>query len=1449
MGDDSHEEGTPGVRKTARADKAERPEATTSWLIPVVTAVLLVSAFCLYYFVYVGARREYLVNRNFRALAGLGTQLQIVVSTHGSILEFYADLDEQTGARARKPGSKNLAEFLLVRPEDVALNPDFREREARRDYLRYLAPAFDLQETPSHRDRGKISRLEVNRRDGRWELAFTALPHPGTKKLHVAYLELDTLLKPLADALPFDDILLVSERGAIVYQHKKAGPQFTTLAGLLQAQAGTGTTENKPPKAEGPVDGATSVLKTKPEGQAEEIPPIIANADPMWRSRTVHLTDIALAGTRYKLFLQPILVDTFSDAPGENEPAREWVLCGLRTSSALEWESLSISYSIIIWFTSLFFVISMSSPILKIVFMNQREHLRLREFALLGLFLILLTGVFTLTGLQAIQVPLNDDTDEQLKLIGTKLAGNIHQELTQMRDQLVAWCKRDHMLAEDFRTAGAPGKTPAVTAEVIRNVPTEGGSTLGHPPPGRTPAAEIFPYLNNAFWTDDDGNQIVKWSTSAYVTPMIDVSSLPIFNQSPTIYLDGKAPPIHFDSILPPNKLEYLAELSMTTCDCNRSLCEKNAGGPIRGDISSGVAFLTGQPPSLIDPILPFGYGFALVDQTGMVLFHADKTRNHRENFRQESEWSKELLAATFGHATDSSLPLKYLGKDYRARVVPVPGVSQAPFSLIVFRDVDSARTENLQAVTMAATMLLCLLAGPVVLLAIWCGVHRPKFAPEWVWPNPRRMGTYLYQIAVYTLLIILFVTLGFRGSAEQAVIACAVVPYTALLLTFWCFRIYAPIEKKRKGGERRRKLGSPIALSALCAILFVTALVLQWGHWGALGLLPVSVLIAAVPLLKGPRSHVMRWVDQQQQLQQADVPSEEKFLNYRVCYVASALLLLLLTGVLTPMALFHASRSIERRLAIKQSQLHLAADLAERRRERLEDCKERNDDDLACAEFRNNRSPVWREMVLDPLLEPAGSSHGPSDKAPPGIWQFGGHSTKVAHDEFFRPWLQRLIYWLHHDYNDAAAETLGVIGDRVRTALDGGHREWSWDESSSEITLRWHGVHPLPGPGGLEPDSEDDLLIASAIPHAWGKNVASGVTVIACVMLLAGGLLWVIAHKIFLFHIRPLKMTGGRQAAESIRNGHNVLILLPERSNWQVDAPKWTMEIAERAVASNWAEALNLAELPLHTVIEIRRFEHETGNAETDSQKSVLLQRLLRREHTQVVVVLRVPGSATDFRRMYPDLEVIDLREEPLCWLQQYEGPARDRIWKECSPLPALWPIGAQLAADIRKENAQSSDTVWAEILERADAYYRLIWKECTKEQKFALAQLAEDGLLNPTNGRAILQMVRRGLILQHPQYRIMNESFRYFVRAAATAELKRDWIQESRRSGWGKVNGVFLTTMILLGGFLLTTQNALWESSAAYVTAAFGALGTLSKLLNTIRGASPTATPEKAG
>ena len=547
-----------------------------SWMVPIITVLLLATAFCLYYFVYVGARREYLVNRNFRSLAALGDQLQRTLSVHGTILEFYSNQEQGNTAdfsRARE----EITSFLVMRPKDKNLQ---QEVESRKDYLHYLAPTLDLDEETAEPDASSKprNRLQVQRRNGRWEVKLSAQQPPTRKDkpIYLGSLDVREVMKVRADSLPFDDILLVSDNGSVVYQNKNAGPQFTTLSSLLKAQ----------------VSGAAA------EGKAAESKE--GNADRPWQAGAIHLTNVMLAGTRYKLFVQPILLDVYTDNAARSEPAREWVLCGLRASSALEWEALSISYTSIIVFTALFFAICMGGPMLKVIFINHRERFRLREVAFMSLFLVLLSGVFTLTALQTVHFTMSDDVEGQLASLGETLSNHIHDDLKRMREQLQEWCQAPRLI-DDLQAAEV--------REVIRKTPDPGSSKLI----GVTPPPTKYPYINNAFWTDDDGVQIVKWSTGRFVTPLIDLSKVPLFTAPRQTYLDGTGPPFYFNSLLPPNKFQYLAALTMDTLACHPGL--QQAG--IRSDILGGSASVTGQPFSLIDPILPLGYGFALVDDTG----------------------------------------------------------------------------------------------------------------------------------------------------------------------------------------------------------------------------------------------------------------------------------------------------------------------------------------------------------------------------------------------------------------------------------------------------------------------------------------------------------------------------------------------------------------------------------------------------------------------------------------------------------------------------------------------------------------------------------------------------------------------------------------------------------------------------------------------------------------
>ena len=1371
--------------------------AGRSWAVPVITAVVLVTALCLYYFVYVAARRQNLVNRNFRALAALGDELQRVVSTHGSILEFYSDLvrSSQSSKAPLKREDLMKLTFLLIRPEDEGLKPEALAEESRRDYLRFLAPQMELisEEIGANRQASKPPlRLGVQRHNGRWELVLGAVRHPHFDYDYLGSLQIGELLKVPAGSLPFDDILLVSKDGKVVYQDKKAGPQFTTLASLLNARVGPvdsmpAETENQPGK------------RVNSDGQKPQ---------QAWGAAGIHLTDVLLTGTRYKLFLQPVLIDVFSDTAMQAEPEQEWVLCGLRSASGLEWEALSISYTSVIWITALFFAICMGGPVLKVIFMNQRERFRLRELGFLSLFLVLLAGVFTLAALEAVHFRAASENDAQLERLAGTLSKNVHDDLLHMRDQLMEWCATD-ALHQDLLDASEH--------KVIRNIPANGilSGVKRAPAPGK------YAFLGNAFWTDDDGHQVVKWSTGGYVTPMIDVAGQKIYEDPKRIFLDGAGPPFNFDSTLPPNKLEYLAAMAIATEDCSPKL----AG--VRGDIKGGTAIATGQPFSLIDPILPFGFGFALMDDTGRVLFHSDKTRNGRENFREESEWNRELYAGTFGHATPRSLSVNYLGKDYRARVMPVQGITEAPWSLIVFADVSAERTLALQTMTMASTLLLLILAGPALAAVIWSIRSRPRFAPEWICPDQHRSATYLYQISLYTVLIIVFLFVGFRGPGEQIVVACAAVPYSALFLTFWCFRRFSGAEEPSRRQDASSASGAlPIAITVLSAAAFLLVLVLHWSRLKMLTVLLLPVTLAVIPLLNGPRRYISIVTRRRRRLRAASSQSR-RFATHASAYGVSVLLLLLLIGVLTPMALFRGCLAVERRLGIKQAQLHFASALTQRWATIRDKCEASDMSDAACNALEDSKSAVWSVIAPNPF--PAGNS----------LAEITEHSVPAG-EELYEDWFRSLIYLLHHDYNDTAAETLGVVQDRVEPKPGRGFPDWSWENDPSSVRLRWHGVRPPRENEAVE----SDLLITSGVPAALRGGILAGTAIAAGVMLLIGGVLWMLVRKVFLTHVSPLKITGVREVAECIRQGRNVLILVPPSTGFEVDSPARTLDLRSMAGEGKWAETADLAELPSNALVEIRHFEY-TSEAATLDQKILLVDRLILRERTQIAVIMEVPASTEDYRRTFPQLAVVDLREEPFLWLKQYEGPAQELIWQECRPMAALWPLGAQLAKEIRSELNLSDDTIASEILERADPYYHLIWKECSDEQKFALSQLAEDGLANPMNGRAIRQLIRRGLIVQEPGFRIMNESFRRFLRSATTAEMKQRWLGEARRSGWGKVHGAFFATMIVLGIFLLTTQNALWQSSAAYVTTAFGALGTLAKLFNTYRG---SAAGEKA-
>ena len=215
------------------------------------------------------------------------------------------------------------------------------------------------------------------------------------------------------------------------------------------------------------------------------------------------------------------------------------------------------------------------------------------------------------------------------------------------------------------------------------------------------------------------------------------------------------------------------------------------------------------------------------------------------------------------------------------------------------------------------------------------CLIYRPCFAPEFVWPNPSsRVDIRLSNCPLCAVDRGLPVS-GFPlfGGGK-----CDCVRGVPLHRSNIDVLVFPACIRGRAGSPAARGLVAFTGgLVGFDRHRLPGRIVAQWPYSKHLTLLLVVAGIAVVPLLRRPRLYIVRtfrrWYQPNRAIGESSASRGPRLLGYRACYVLSVLMLVLLIGVLTPMALFRASLSVERRLQIKRAQLHLASALEQHQR------------------------------------------------------------------------------------------------------------------------------------------------------------------------------------------------------------------------------------------------------------------------------------------------------------------------------------------------------------------------------------------------------------------------------------------------------------------------------------------------------------------------------------
>lgn len=1123
--------------------------------------------------------------------------------------------------------------------------------------------------------------------------------------------------------------------------------------------------------------------------------------------------EVEVVGESYKLFLQPVRLRLLR-ADGEEAAAGEWIVGGLVSSGRFRSESLSLHPTRLLVLSLLLVSAVLAWPFLKVWSMGSRERVEVMDVLFMGFSLLLGSGVVALALEDLVFYPgFKQTLDDQLVEVGGRLEESWGQELEDALTQLLA-------LTEELERPGSSVRR----TDLLAWEPTGGWR---------------YPYLEMAFWADAGGGQQAKWTVRENTTPFVSVAGRGYFERVRQGRLwhrrvDGRPVAFTLESIRSVNTGEALTAFAVPY---------PAAGRP---EWEGGVAVLLARPASFHDLLLPPGFGFAVIDSAGQVLWSSAPQRNLEENLFEET--GNDELLRSVAHARKSlCLDADYLGRDIRLATRPLAGTS---LTLVVFADREGLRTTNLEALLFALGLFL-VYAALLVFLFLGLYLVRPTSRLRWAWPDRRRPLKHL-------LLMVSMLLFGVELFRQVMIYPPQVLLASAFLLPVLAVAVGLLILTCGLGEWRRQRRVGWILVGLTVAVLLGSY---HWladeGRHLALYAMPLAVVIAGVGLvILCDRS--------------GGGSTDRSGRTFRRLYMGSILLSLVVLGMF-PAALFFRAVYFEHlKLLVRHGQLTLAAGLDERWHRlssayapwpQVLERRLRYDVDIAAAPFFETCFWAAREG-----LEGVGRCKRPAaeklhEPRPPRV-----HAALAQYLPFV---------------NDTSVATRHLFGDE---AADGSWRWQALDEEDELLAFlkakRERGllltIAPAADPPPYQVLSRLEKFVPSWSLTWWLLLAAAG--------LVLAGLVRFQSRRVFLLDLEPPRPA---DLAEVGRRRIEVPLLVIcadscDRSLLANRRDAFFLDLRAVSAGDGGPELPPLPDPAAKPVLCVDHADHRLGEPEwnrcllgwleqahfQEGRKVVLLvrgelersiaaaapsgedaaagreRRRLQERWTTLLAPFvklstRSAGRPEPFaaelasRRAALEAAVAE-GEEPLDGTHLRELFAV--VEEECGGHPVLEAVGRRLVerSDFLRLTPRG---VVDQVREGADGFYRSLWSELAAEEKLLLAQLAQGALVNPSLRQPLRRLLSQGLLLRDPALRLRNRSLRRFVEETVRPEDLRSWEQEEGASTWQQLRPTLLFSVVVVAVFLFATQRQLFDTTMGFISAVTVGLPALFKLLGMVR------------
>ena len=756
------------------------------------------------------------------------------------------------------------------------------------------------------------------------------------------------------------------------------------------------------------------------------------------------------------------------------------------------------------------------------------------------------------------------------------------------------------------------------------------------------------------------------------------------------------------------------------------------------------------------------------------MLFHSHQERNLRENLFDELSTDRALQSAVFARSADF-FDAKYWGVEHRVYTRPIAGTT---WTIVVLLDKTMLWTLNLETFTGAIILFVAYLLGLVLWFLFLC--RKTHLTAPWAWPDESKVAAYRQLTVVYVFTaVILFLIQKSDEHLSHALVSVLLLSILVILLTY--IRLNDPLFKKCSGWKKK-----PIYYIILGVVVVWALAVILNPHDDLQG----SELSSLVPHLLldlclfgiGFGFIITPRCDKVYQ----KLTSE----GYRTSYVLGMLALALLTSVYPASIFFRMSHNVQSELFVKYAQLNLGRSL-EQRTERIRESYSK-------VMLSPQREEALQRLVLESRGVYAGIFFGTTfnQNIAPDSCGCRSRAGQISED-LGKKWLFHL---LTAPYSEASTE----MRELLHTTSADSSIIWLPDTLRGRKLL----LH-------LEDAKRQDTVhLWTPVPRFGEWNILSRLTF--WTVLLLSGLLYLlfvlvknVAQQFFLIDVT---VPGQDGLADILRRKieSNILVLNTTRDSVQPllgTSSVHILDLAQTSWDKIWVDVEGVPSLPADKVIVVDHFEYRMHDSPENCNKLRLLELLIYTYGRTVVLVSTVdPLFEFSFGRPPEG--------------QQEETHRSDELerWKSV--------LGTCMRVFVMDKGHHE------EVLESSRARYHRLWATCSGDERRVLLHVAVGGFVSPKNQAVVSALLQRGLLARTPNLRVMNKTFGTFLMSEQNTREVARLDARSVRTGWSSMRVPFLLLLLGAALFLFITQQAVLNTTMAFISTAAALLPALFRL-----------------